>query len=283
MANALKTTVLLGLLTGLLLLLGGVVGGRGEMTIALGVAAVMNLGAYWFSDRIILAMYGAEELSEAKAPGLARIVRGLTQRAGLPMPRLYLIPTETPNAFATGRSPEHAAVAVTAGILKLLDTEELEGVLAHELSHVRNRDTLTMAIAATLAGAIMWIANMLRWGAFFGGYRGNEDDREGGVLGLIAMAIFAPLAAVLIQLAISRAREYQADEAGARLTKRPGALANALERLARGAQILPMEAHPATAHLFIVNPLQGGGLMSLFSTHPPLAARVARLRAMRIV
>lgn len=282
MNNALKTTALLGLLTGLLLLLGGGLGGRGGMTIALVFAALMNLGAYWFSDKIVLAMYRAKALSEAEAPRLSQLVRGLAQRAGMPMPRLYLVPSETPNAFATGRSPNHAAVAVTQGILRILDEEELEGVLAHELAHVKNRDTLTMAIAATLAGAIMWIANMLRWGAFLGMHRGDDDEGGGGILGLIVMAIIAPLAAVLIQMAISRTREFQADASGASLTKKPWGLANALEKLERAGRIVPMDANPATAHLFIVNPLRGGSFLSWFSTHPPIEARVARLRAIRI-
>ncbi|MBI3989693.1 MAG: zinc metalloprotease HtpX [candidate division NC10 bacterium] len=252
------------------------------MTIALVFAALMNLGAYWFSDKIVLAMYGAKALSEAEAPRLSQMVRNFTQRAGMPMPRLYLIPTETPNAFATGRSPDHAAVAVTQGILRILDEEELEGVLAHELAHVRNRDTLTMAIAATLAGAIMWIANMLRWGAFLGMSRSDDDEGGGGILGLIVMAIIAPIAAMLIQMAISRTREFQADASGASLTKKPWALANALEKLEQASRIVPMNASPATAHLFIVNPLRGGSFVNWFSTHPPIEARVARLRAMRI-
>ncbi len=282
MNNTLKTTALLGLLTGLLLLLGGGLGGRGGLTVALIFAALMNLGAYWFSDRIVLAMYGAKPLSEAEAPRLYQMVRGLARRAGMPMPRLYLIPTETPNAFATGRSPDHAAVAVTEGIVQILDEEELEGVLAHELAHVRNRDTLTMAVAATLAGAIMWIANMLRWGVFLGMPQRDDDEGGGGLLGLIVMAIIAPIAAVLIQMAISRTREFQADASGAFLTKKPWALANALEKLDRASRIVPLDANPATAHLFIVNPLRGGSLLSWFSTHPPTEARVARLRAMRV-
>jgi len=280
MNNTLKTTILLGALTGLLILIGGYFGGQQGMLLAFVFAFLMNFGAYWFSDKIVLAMYGAKEVSEVEAPELHRMVRGLTQRAGMPMPRVYIIPTDTPNAFATGRSPQHAAVAVTEGILKILSSEELEGVLSHELAHIRNRDTLISTIAATLAGVIVMLANMARWAAFFGAGR-DEEDRDGGVLGLILLAILAPLAATLIQLAISRAREYQADESGARLTKRPWALADALEKLEYAAQRIPLDANPATSHLFIVNPLRGGSILALFSTHPPIAERVARLRAMR--
>lgn len=280
MNNTLKTTILLGALTGLLILIGGYFGGQQGMLLAFVFAFLMNFGAYWFSDKIVLAMYGAKEVSEAEAPELHRMVRGLTQRAGMPMPRVYIIPTDTPNAFATGRSPQHAAVAVTEGILKILSSEELEGVLSHELAHIRNRDTLISTIAATLAGVIVMLANMARWAAFFGAGR-DEEDRDGGVLGFILLAILAPLAATLIQLAISRAREYQADESGGRLTKRPRALADALEKLEYAAQRIPLDANPATSHLFIVNPLRGGSILALFSTHPPIAERVARLRAMR--
>jgi len=278
--NTLKTAALLGLLTGLLVLIGGYFGGSQGMAIAFIFAALMNFGSYWFSDRIVLAMYRAQPLSEAEAPNLYRIVRGIAQRAGMPMPKLYLIPSPTPNAFATGRSPQHAAVAVTQGILKSMDEEELEGVLAHELAHVRNRDTLTMTIAATLAGVIIMLARMAMWLPFFGGR--DEEDRGGGMLGILFLAILAPIAATLIQLAISRAREFQADETGAKTTRKPWALANALEKLEWASKQLPMDANPATAHLFIVNPLRGGGLVNLFSTHPPIEARVERLRAMRV-
>lgn len=280
MGNTFKTAVLLGALTGLLVVFGNFFGGQQGMVIAFAFALLMNFGAYWFSDRIVLAMYKAREVSEAEAPELVAMVRGLAQRARLPMPRVYVIPTPSPNAFATGRSPRHAAVAVTEGILGLMDREELEGVLAHELAHVRNRDTLISTIAATLAGVIMMLANMARWAAFFGGGRDEED--RGGVVGLVVMAVLAPFAALLIQMAISRAREYLADATAAQVTKKPGALASALERLQQASQRLPLQANPATAHLFIVNPLSGRSLLGLFSTHPPVEERVARLRAMRV-
>ncbi len=281
MSNTFKTAVLLGTLTALLVLFGGAVGGRGGMVIAFVFALVMNLASYWFSDKIVLAMYRAKPLEEAEAPVVHRIVRGLAQRAGLPMPRLYLIPTDTPNAFATGRSPERAVVAVTEGILRLMDEEELEGVLAHELSHVRNRDILISTVAATLAGAVMMLANMARWAAIFGSSR---DDEEGGgnPFALIFMAILAPIAALLIQMAVSRAREFQADASGARLTRKPWGLAKALEKLHQASQVVPMQANPATAHLFIVNPLSGRSLLSWFATHPPIEERVERLRQMRV-
>jgi heat shock protein HtpX len=283
MSNTFKTTLLLGLLTGLLVLIGGHFGGRQGMVIALVFAGVMNFGSYWFSDRIVLAMYRAQEVQEADAPELFRIVRGLSQRTGIPMPKVYIVPNDTPNAFATGRSPQHAAVAVTNGILRLLSAEELEGVLAHELAHIQHRDTLISTIAATMAGVIMMLASMARWAALFGGFGGrDEEDRGGGALGFIFMAVLAPLAATLIQLAISRSREYSADEGSARMTKQPGRLAQALEKLEYAAERIPMDANPATSHLFIVNPLRGGTLLSLFSTHPPIEERIARLRAMRI-
>jgi heat shock protein HtpX len=280
MGNTFKTAVLLGALTGLLVVFGNFFGGQQGMVIAFAFALLMNFGAYWFSDRIVLAMYRAREVSEAEAPELVAMVRGLAQRARLPMPRVYIIPTPSPNAFATGRSPRHAAVAVTEGILGLMDREELEGVLAHELAHVRNRDTLISTIAATLAGVIMMLANMARWAAFFGGGRDEED--RGGVVGLVVMAVLAPFAALLIQMAISRAREYLADATAAQVTKKPGALASALERLQQASQRLPLQANPATAHLFIVNPLSGRSFLRFFSTHPPIEERVARLRAMRV-
>jgi heat shock protein HtpX len=283
MSNTFKTTLLLGLLTGLLVLIGGHFGGRQGMVIALVFAGIMNFGSYWFSDRIVLAMYRAQEVQEADAPELFRIVRGLSQRTGIPMPKVYVVPNDTPNAFATGRSPQHAAVAVTNGILRLLSAEELEGVLAHELAHIQHRDTLISTIAATMAGVIVMLANMARWAALFGGFGGrDEEDRGGGALGFIFMAVLAPIAATLIQLAISRSREYSADEGSARMTKQPGRLAQALEKLEYAAERIPMDANPATSHLFIVNPLRGGTLLSLFSTHPPIEERIARLRAMRI-
>ena len=284
MANTVKTTLLLGLLTGLFLLIGGGLGGRSGMVVAFGFALVMNFVSYWFSDKIVLASYGAQPIGEADAPVVYRIVRNLATKARIPMPRLYLLPAEAPNAFATGRNPQHAAVAVTEGILRIMSEEELEGVLAHELSHVLNRDVLTSTIAATLAGAVMILANMARWCAMFAGSR--RDDEEGGGLNPIALivtALLAPIAAMLIQMAISRSREYEADASGARLTRNPLGLASALARLEQASQAIPMDASPATAHLFIVNPLSGRAFMNLFSTHPPIEERIARLRAMRVV
>lgn len=282
MANLMKTGVLLTALTVLLVLIGGALGGQNGMVMAFVLALVMNFGSYWFSDRIVLAMYRAQPIDEASAPGLHRIVRTLATRAGIPMPRVYIIPGETPNAFATGRNPQHAAVAVTEGILRIMSEEELEGVLAHELSHVQNRDTLIMAIAATLAGAITYMAHMAQWAMIFGGGRRDSDDSEGGggLIGGLLMIVLAPIAAMLIQLAVSRSREFQADASGARMAGQPWGLAKALEKLDMASKMAPMHATPATAHLFIVNPLTGGGWTTLFATHPPIAERVARLRAM---
>ena len=280
MSNALKTTLLLGLLTGLLMWVGQLVGGMQGMTLMLVFAIVMNLGSYWFSDRIVLAAYGARALSEQDAPDLFRVVRELAAGAHMPMPRVYLIPSESPNAFATGRSPEHAAVAVTEGIMRLLTLDELRGVLAHELSHVRNRDTLISAIAATLAGVVLMVARMAQWAALFGGLRRDEREEGGGALGFIFLVVLAPLAAMLIQLAISRAREYQADASGAQLSHAPRSLASALEKIGAVSGRIPLSAGPATAHLWIVNPLRGNWLARLFSTHPPIEERVRRLRAM---
>lgn len=283
MGNLFKTALLLGALTCLLVLIGGALGGQQGMLIAFVLAGVMNFVSYWFSDRIVLKMYGAQAVDEAAAPALHRIVRTLSTRAGLPMPRVYIIPNDTPNAFATGRNPEHAAVAVTEGIMRILDQDELEGVLAHELAHVKNRDTLIMTITATLAGAITYLAHMAQWAAIFGGgRRDDEEESGGGMFGALFMAILAPIAAMLIQMAISRAREFQADATGARVAGRARGLAGALEKLEMAAKVAPMHATPATAHLFIVNPLSGGSLLSLFSTHPPVQERIARLRAMPI-
>ena len=281
MSQIFKTAILLGVLTALLVVIGAAIGGQSGMVMAFLLAMAMNFASYWFSDKIVLAMYGAKEVPEAEAPGLFRIVRGLTQRGQLPMPRVYIIPTEAANAFATGRNPEHAAVAVTEGILRILTEDELTGVLAHELSHVKNRDILVSTIAATLAGAVTYLAHMAQWAAIFGGRRDDEES-SGSPLVMIMMAILAPIAALLVQLAVSRSREYLADETGARLTHQPEWLARALEKLHVGSQRLPMEANPSTAHLFIVNPLTGGGFATLFSTHPPIEARVARLRQMRL-
>jgi heat shock protein HtpX len=281
MANTLKTTLLLGLMTGLFMAIGGFLGGRSGMWIAFVMALVMNFASFWFSDKIVLAMYGARPIDEREAPGLYRIVRTLATKAGIPMPRLYLIPSPQPNAFATGRSPHHAAVAVTEGILRIMDETELEGVLAHELSHVLNRDVLISTIAATLAGAISMLANMAQWSLFFGGSRDSED-RGGNPLGLLFTVILAPIAAMLIQIAVSRSREFEADATGARLTRRPLGLASALAKLHQAAQVVPMQANPATAHLFIVNPLSGNSIAKLFATHPPVEERIGRLRAMRV-
>jgi heat shock protein HtpX len=281
MVNAVKTTLLLGLLTGLFIAIGGMVGGRSGMIMAFVFAMVMNFVSYWFSDKIVLKMYGAQSLSETDAPVVYRIVRGLATKARIPMPRLYLLPSPAANAFATGRSPQHAAVAVTEGILRIMDEEELEGVLAHELSHVLNRDVLISTIAATLAGAIGMLANMAQWGAMFGGSR-DEEGRGASPIALILTAILAPLAAMLIQMAVSRSREFEADASGARLTRRPLGLAAALAKLGQASRMAPMNASPATAHLFIVNPLTGRSLTNLFMTHPPLEERIARLRAMRV-
>ena len=280
MSNALKTTVLLALLTGLLMWVGQLVGGAQGLIIGLLLAAAMNLGSYWFSDRIVLSMYGARPLSEEQAPELFRVVRELATGAQMPMPRVYLIASDSPNAFATGRSPEHAAVAVTEGILRILTMDELRGVLAHELSHVRNRDTLISAIAATLAGVVLMVARMAQWAALFGGMRRDEREEGGGALGFLALVIVAPLAATLIQLAISRAREYEADATGARLSHAPESLARALEKIAAASERIPLPAGPATAHLWIVNPLRGNWLANLFGTHPPIEERIRRLRSM---
>jgi len=282
MSNTLKTTLLLGLLTGLILWFGAFLGGSQGLVIAFVLAAIMNLGSYWFSDKIVLAMYGAKPVTMNEAPDLYRVVHDLATRAGMPMPKLYVIPTDAANAFATGRNPEHAAVAVTEGILRLMTWDELEGVLAHELSHVRNHDILISSIAATLAGVIMMLANMVRWAAIFGGFSRDEREEGGGLIGLLMMSILAPLAAMVIQLAISRSREYQADASGAQLLHSGESLASALEKLECASQRIPMEASPQTAHLFIVNPLSGRSFANLFSTHPPIDERIRRLRAMHV-
>ncbi|MDA8415193.1 MAG: zinc metalloprotease HtpX [Desulfobacteraceae bacterium] len=283
MMNRFKTTILLSLLSILLVFMGGVIGGQGGMLVAFCMAAVMNFGSYWFSDKIVLRMCNAQEISRDAHPFFYGMVERLACRAGLPMPRVYIIPDESPNAFATGRNPEHAAVAATEGILRILTPDELEGVMAHELAHVKNRDILISSIAATFAGAISMLGNMLQWGAMFGAGRTNDDEGGGvgGVIGSLAMAIIAPIAAMLIQMAVSRSREYLADATGAEICGRPLTLAGALRKLHSASQVIPMhEASPATAHLFIVTPLTGGGIMSLFSTHPPMEERIARLEAL---
>jgi heat shock protein HtpX len=282
MGNTVKTALLLGALTGLLMLVGGLIGGNGGVLIAFIFAVILNFGSYWFSDKIVLKMYKAQEISESSAPDLHASVRNLAMKASLPMPRVFIIPEETPNAFATGRNENHAVVAVTEGIMRILTKEELEGVIAHELSHIKNKDMLISSIAATIAGAISMLATMAQWAAIFGGGRSSDEDNGGGgIIGLIAMAIFAPLAAAVIQMAISRSREYLADAGGASITKNPYGLASALEKLTKASQIIPMNARPSTAHLFIVNPLSGKAFMNLFSTHPPLEERITRLRSMK--
>ena len=281
MSNMFKTALLLVVLTVLLVLIGGAIGGQQGMLVAFVLALGMNFFSYWFSDKMVLAMYRAKPIEESQAPALYRIVRTLATRGGIPMPRVYLIPSETPNAFATGRNPQHAAVAVTEGSMRILDEEELEGVLAHELSHVKNRDVLIATIAATLAGAITYLAHMAQWAMIFGGRRDDEEE-GGGVLGGILMVILAPIAAMLIQMAVSRAREFQADATGARLAGKPWGLAKALEKLEMASKAVPMDASPSTAHLSIVNPLSGRSLLRLFSTHPPIEERIARLRSMRV-
>jgi heat shock protein HtpX len=281
MRNRLKTTLLLALLTVLMILMGSAIGGQSGMIVAFLMAMAMNFFSYWFSDKIVLKMYGAREVGEHDHPAFYGMVRRLATQAGLPMPRVYIIPSESPNAFATGRNPRHAAVAATEGILRILSPEELEGVMAHELAHVQNRDILVGTIAATFAGAIAMLGNMLQWGAILGAGRSDDEEGSGGMIGSLVMAIIAPLAAILIQMAVSRSREYLADETGAKICGRPLALASALRKLHNVSHAIPMqEARPATAHMFIVNPLTGGSLLKLFSTHPPMEERIARLEAM---
>jgi heat shock protein HtpX len=282
MTNMFKTAVLLTVLTLMLVMIGGAIGGQQGMMIAFILALGMNFFSYWFSDKIVLKMYSAQPIDEARAPGLYAMVRRLATRARSPMPRVYLIPTDTPNAFATGRNPQHAAIAVTEGIMRILDEEELEGVLAHELAHVANRDVLISTIAATLAGAITYLAHMAQWAAMFGGHRNDDDEGGSNPIVMILMAIVAPIAAMLVQMAVSRSREYQADASGAKYAGKTWGLAKALEKLHMAQQVAPMHANPATAHLFIVNPLTGRSFATLFSTHPPMEERIARLRAMRV-
>jgi heat shock protein HtpX len=277
MANGLKTTLLLGGLSGLLLVIGDLIGGQQGLIMALGLAAVMNLGSYWFSDKIVLRMYRAQEVG----PGhpLHTMVERLSRQAQLPMPKVYIIPDPSPNAFATGRNPSHAAVAATEGILQVLNQNELEGVIAHELAHVKNRDILISSVAATLAAVIMFAAHTAQFAAMFGGYGGRGDDRDRGnnPIALLAMIILAPLAATLIQLAISRSREFSADATGAQIAGTPYGLADALRKIEAVARRVPLDANPATAHMFIVKPFSGAGLAGLFSSHPPTEARIAAL------
>ena len=277
--NFFKTTILLAVLTAMLVFAGDALGGRSGAITALIFAGIMNFVTYWFSDKIVLMMYRAKPVTEADAPELYAITRDLTMKAGLPMPKVYIMGNDTPNAFATGRNPGHAAVAVTTGIMRLLTREELTGVLAHELAHIQNRDILISTIAATIAGAISYLAHMAQWAAMFGGARDNE--REGNPIALIVMMIVAPLAAMIIQMAISRSREYGADMGGARICGNPLSLANALRKLEYANKRIPMVGvNAATSHMFIVNPLSGGSLLRLFSTHPPIEERIKRLEAM---
>lgn len=281
MGNQIKTTILLAVMTALILWVGQLLGGRQGMIIALIFAAGMNFFSYWYSDKLVLKMYRAREVTRNQAPELYEMVHRLTRQAGLPMPKLYIIPQEAPNAFATGRNPEHAVVAVTEGLLKIMDRDEVTGVLAHELAHVKNRDILIGSIAATMAGAIMMLATMARWSAIFGGGSNDDEGGGGGFIGLIVMSIIAPMAAMVIQMAISRSREYLADATGAGFAGHPEGLAKALEKLGAYSKRLPMDANPSTAHMFIVNPLSGRSMMRWFSTHPPIEERVARLRGVR--
>jgi heat shock protein HtpX len=282
MKNQIRTTLLLAAMTVFLVFLGNLLGGRQGMILALILAAGMNFFSYWFSDKIVLRMYRANEVSADQAPELYQTVQTLAQRAGLPMPRIFVIPKDAPNAFATGRNPEHAVVAVTKGLVDIMDRDEIMGVLAHELAHVKNRDILIGSIAATMAGAIMMIASMARWAAIFGGSgRDGGEGRGMGGIGLLMMSLLAPFGAMIIQMAISRSREYLADASGAQFAGHPEGLARALEKLGAYSQRIPMQASPATAHMFIVNPLSGRSMMRLFSTHPPLEERIARLRGIR--
>jgi len=275
--NYLKTAMLLGLLTGLIVVCGHLMGGNSGAVIALVIAAVMNLGSYWFSDKIVLKMHRARPVSAADAPALHEMVDALCARADVPKPALYILDQPAPNAFATGRNPSHAAVAVTSGLLQSMKREEVEGVIAHELAHIQNRDILISSIAATLAGAIAFMASMARWGAIFGGVGGRDDDRGGGLIGLLAMAIVAPLAAGIIQMAVSRSREFAADATGAKIAGQPYGLASALEKLGQASKRIPLKTTPASSHMFIVMPWSGGGLSKLFSTHPPIEERIRRL------
>jgi len=276
--NYFKTALLLGLMTGLILVVGRALGGEQGMVLALVFAGVMNFVSYWFSDKIVLKMYRGREVSPAEAPRFHAIVDRLIARADLPKPKLYLLPGDSPNAFATGRNPAHAAVAATEGVMKLMSDEEFEGVIAHELAHVKNRDILISSVAATIAGAITFLATMARWGALFGGYGGNDRERGGGNFAtLLLTAILAPIAAMVVQMAISRSREFAADATGAQIAGQPYGLAKALEKLDAYSKRLPMEATQATAHMFIVAPFTGSAITNLFSTHPPIAERVKRL------
>ena len=277
--NNIKTLFLLVTLTLVLVWAGGALGGKQGMTIALIFALGMNFISYWFSDKIVLRMYRAKQVTEAEAPDLYSIVRSLVQKAGMPMPKVYMMDQEQPNAFATGRNPNHAAVAVTTGIMRILTREELQGVIAHELSHIKNRDILISTIAATIAGAISYLAQMAQWAMIFGGHRG-DDDEGGSPIAAFVMMIVGPIAAMIIQMAISRSREYAADSGGAQIAGNPRYLAGALRKLHMASQKIPMHSNPAMSHMFIVNPFSGGGILKLFSTHPPIEERIARLESM---
>ncbi len=274
--NTLKTLLFLTVLTVLLIIVGGLLGGRSGMMVALVFAAIMNFGSYWFSDKIVIRIFRCRKIEERDNPKLFGIVRRVSQNAQIPMPKVYITPSDSPNAFATGRNPKHAAVAVTQGILKILNQDELEGVISHEMAHIKNRDILTQSIVATLAGAISMLAFMARFAAIFGGDRGGDSNRGGG-LGLLVMAIIAPILALLIQMAISRSREFAADESAAKISHKPLHLASALKKLHNTSRRIPLQANPATAHIFIVNPLSSQRFASLFSTHPPVQKRIARL------
>jgi len=283
--NTLKAWLLMSVLTVLLVLIGSAIGGRSGAMLFFIIALAMNFFSFFFSDSIAIKMTGSYPISENEAPELYAIIRRLSERARMPMPKVFITPSEQPNAFATGRGPSHAAVAVTEGLLHLLSRSELEGVLAHEMAHIKNRDVLIGTIAASLAGAITMIANMLQWGLIFGGLRGDDEEEGGGIAGLVGslvMIIVAPIAAMLVQMAISRSREYEADATGARIAGLPDGLANALLKLERGVRQIPMQVNPATSHLFIINPLSGETVARLFSTHPPIEERVKRLKEMRV-
>lgn len=278
--NTAKTVLLMVTLTLMLIFIGGLIGGKSGMTMALLMAFGMNFITYWFSDKIVLKMYGAQHVSEADAPELHAMVRRLAQRAGLPMPKVYIMDQDQPNAFATGRNPEHGAVAVTTGIMRILSREELEGVLAHELAHIKHRDILVGTVAATIAGAISYLAQMAQWSMIFGG-RSSDEEGGGNPIAALVMMIVGPIAAMMVQMAISRSREYGADAGGAEISGNPLHLAGALRKLHMASKRIPMDANPATSHMFIVNPLSGGGLLKLFSTHPPMEERIARLESIR--
>jgi len=280
MVNTFKTFILMAALTALFMFGGRVLGGQSGMAFALAIALGMNFFAYWYSDKLALGMSRAREVTYDQAPQLHAMVEKLARNAGLPKPRVYVMPGKTPNAFATGRNPEHAALAVTEGLLQLMQRDELEGVIGHELGHIKNRDILISSMAAVMAGAISYLATMAQWAMIFGGGGGNDDEGRGNLVAMLAMMIIAPLAAAIIQMAISRSREYLADGAGAKICGHPASLANALQRLGEYNQKLPMQVNPATAQMYIVNPLAGGAMASLFSTHPPIRERIKRLRAM---